>query len=61
MFSTGQLVFTFLFIIAFVAVMAWSYRKDIPLHRAYYPKVWIVALGIVLVIAFFAAITFWLH
>ena len=41
--------------------MIWSYRKDIPLHRTYYSKVWVVGLGIVIVIALFAAITFWLH
>ncbi len=41
--------------------MIWSYRKDIPLHKTYYNKVWVVALGIVLVIALFAVITFWLH
>ena len=50
-----------LFALAFVGAMIWSYRKDIPLHRTYYSKVWVVALGIILVITLFAAITFWLH
>ena len=45
----------------FTGVMIWSYRKDISLHKFYYKKVWVVALGIVLVISLFAAISFWLH
>lgn len=61
MFSKGQTIFALLFALAFVGIMIWSYRKDIPLHRTYYSKVWLVALGIFLVIALFAAITFWLH
>ena len=61
MFSKGQILFAALFALAFAGDMIWSYRKDIPLHKTYYNKVWVVALGIVLVIALFAAITFWLH
>jgi len=61
MFSKGQTIFAVLFALAFVGMMIWSYRKDIPLHKTYYNKVWLVALGIFLVIALFAAITFWLH
>ena len=61
MFSKGQTIFAVLFALTFVGIMIWSYRKDIPLHRTYYKKVWLVALGIFLVIALFAAITFWLH
>jgi hypothetical protein len=61
MFSKGQIIFAALFALCFVGIMIWSYRKDIPLHRTYYSKVWLVALGIFLVIALFAAITFWLH
>ena len=61
MFSRGQLIFAAVFAIAFAIVMVWSYRKDVNLHKIYYRKVWVVALGIILVIALFAAITFWLH
>ena len=61
MFSKGQIIFASLFALAFVAAMIWSYRKDIPLHKKYYNKVWAIGLGIVVVIALFAAITFWLH
>lgn len=61
MFSSGQKLFALFFIVVFVAVMIWSYRKDIYLHKIYYKKVWVVALGIVLVIASFAIIAFALH
>ena len=61
MFSVGQIIFAVLFALTFGGVMVWSYRKDVPLHKTYYNKVWVVALGILLVIAIFAAITFWLH
>ena len=61
MFSKGQLIFALIFAIAFIILMVWSYRKDVKLHQLYYKKVWIVALGIFLAIALFAAITFWLH
>jgi len=61
MFSSGQKLFALFFIIVFAVIMIWSYRKDIYLHKIYYKKVWVVALGIVLVIASFAIIAFALH
>lgn len=36
MFSRGQLIFAGFFIVAFVAMMIWSYRKDINLHKIHY-------------------------
>ena len=61
MFSKGQQLFALFFIISFVILLIWSYRKDIELHRKHYKKVWVVALGILAVIAAFAAVTFILH
>jgi hypothetical protein len=61
MFSSGQKLFALFFILVFVAVMIWSYRKDIYLHKIYYKRVWVVALGIIIVIASFAIIAFALH
>ena len=61
MFSSGQKLFALFFIIVFAAILIWSYRKDIYLHKIYYKKVWVVALGIALVITLFAAIAFFLH
>jgi hypothetical protein len=43
MFSKGQLIFAIFFFIAFVAVMIFSYRKDIKLHKQYYKgSLWIL-------------------
>lgn len=36
MFSTGQIIFGVLFFIVFAAVIFFSYRKDLKLHRKYY-------------------------
>ena len=61
MFSKGQLIFAAIFAFAFIIAMVWSYIKDIRLHRYYYNKVWVVAVGIFVVITLFAILTFWLH
>jgi len=36
MFSRGQLIFAGFFIVAFIALMIWSYRKDIKIHKIHY-------------------------
>jgi len=61
MFSKGQLIFAAVFAAIFIALMIWSYRKDIKLHKYYYKNVWIVAIGIFITVSFFAFLTFWLH
>lgn len=35
-FTPGRIVFTIFFIIAFVSLMIWSYRKDSGNHNRYY-------------------------
>ncbi|WP_166385780.1 MULTISPECIES: hypothetical protein [unclassified Polaribacter] len=56
-FTTGRIVFMILFLIAFVALMIYSYKKDIKNHQRYYKgtgkKVLIYSL---IVIAIFVAI-----
>jgi len=43
MFSTGQMIFALLFVIAFVIIMIFSYRKDKNLHKKYYKgSLWIL-------------------
>jgi uncharacterized membrane protein YoaK (UPF0700 family) len=43
MFSEGQFLFAIIFFIAFVAIMIFSYRKDIKLHKHYYKgSLWIL-------------------
>ena len=50
MFSTGQLIFAGLFIIAFVIIMIFSYRKDIRLHKKYYKGSIYVLIGFIIFI-----------
>jgi len=53
MFTTGQLTFALIFFISFVAVIIWTYRKDLKLHQKYYKgSIWVL-IGIFL---FFAAL-----
>ncbi|RIA09031.1 hypothetical protein OE09_0859 [Flavobacteriaceae bacterium MAR_2010_72] len=43
MFTKGQWIFGILFAIAFIAVMIYTYRKDLKLHRKYYKgSVWVL-------------------
>lgn len=50
MFSTGQLIFAGLFLIAFVIIMIFSYRKDIRLHTKYYKGSIYVLIGFIVFI-----------
>ena len=45
MFSTGQLIFAGLFVVAFVVLMVFSYRKDKTLHRKHYKGSLFILLG----------------
>ena len=47
MFSTGQIIFGIIFFIGFVIVIAWTYRKDIPLHKIYYKGSHWVLIGFI--------------
>ncbi|MEO1030598.1 hypothetical protein [Winogradskyella sp.] len=58
MFSTGQLIFAILFFIAFVIAIAYQYRKDKKVHKAYYKgTVWIL-IAFVGFIGMIAAVKF---
>ncbi|WP_300437004.1 hypothetical protein [Christiangramia sp.] len=50
MFSTGQLIFAGLFIVAFVIIIIYSYRKDIKLHKKYYKGSLYVLIGFIIFI-----------
>ena len=58
MFSTGQLIFAILFFVAFVIGVAYQYRKDKKVHKAYYKgTVWILIafvsfIGMIAVVKF---------
>ncbi len=50
-FTTGRIIFVIFFIIAFVSLMIFSYRKDIKTHKLYYKgsfKVLLFFVGFVL-------------
>lgn len=61
MFSTGQIYFALFFVIVFVLVLIWTYRKDLKLHKIHYKNAYVVALAALAVIAIFTMITFSLH
>ena len=61
MFSKGQLLFAVFFIIVFTIGMIWSYTKDKKHQKLYYNGILKVALILVLIIAAFATLTFWIH
>lgn len=50
MFSTGQLVFAGIFVVAFIILMIFSYRKDIQLHRKYYKGTIFILIGFIIFI-----------
>jgi len=50
MFSTGQLIFAVLFLVAFVVVMIFSYRKDKVTHQQFYKGNYKVLLAFLLFI-----------
>jgi membrane protein YdbS with pleckstrin-like domain len=48
--TTGHWIFAAFFMVAFIAFLIWSYRKDAAIHRMYYTKGARVLLVIVVVI-----------
>ncbi len=55
MFSSGQLLFILFFVIAFIAIMIFSYRKDAKLHkREYKGSKWVLIGFIGFVVILFA-------
>ncbi len=51
MFSTGQLTFVLFFVIAFVILIIFSYRKDASLHKREYKGAKWVLLGFIAFVA----------
>jgi hypothetical protein len=50
MFSTGQWVFAALFLVTFVIIMIFSYRKDILIHQKFYKGSYKVLIGFIVFI-----------
>ena len=58
-FTTGRIIFMIFFIISFITLMIYSYRKDLKIHQRYYKgavKKVVIYGG--LIIAVFVAIRF---
>ncbi len=54
MFSTGQLIFAIIFVVAFSIFMVISYRKDTKLHQKNYKgSVWVLISFVVFIIMLF--------
>ncbi|MGB7786359.1 MAG: hypothetical protein WBL27_09680 [Salinimicrobium sp.] len=51
MFTNGQLVFAGVFFIAFVAIIFYTYRKDLKLHRKYYRGTFVILIVFLLFVA----------
>ncbi|TYP70912.1 hypothetical protein BD809_11180 [Aquimarina intermedia] len=60
MFSSGQLLFAVCFVIAFIVIMIFAYRKDIRLHRKYYKGSLYILIGFVCFIAILFALKVYL-
>lgn len=57
MFTRGQLIFAGIFVVAFVSIMIWSYRKDIKNHQKYYKNTALkVGIWLIVAVALFSAI-----
>jgi cytochrome bd-type quinol oxidase subunit 1 len=57
MFTNGQLIFAGFFIVAFIILMIFSYRKDIKNHQKYYKNTALkVGIWLIVAVAIFSAI-----
>lgn len=60
MFSQGQWIFVGIFVIAFLAIMVFSYRKDRGLHRKHYKGSFYVLIGFLVFLALLFFIKYFL-
>jgi len=57
MFTKGQLIFAGFFVVAFIILMVFSYRKDIKNHQKYYKNTALkVGIWLIIAVAAFSAI-----
>lgn len=58
MFSKGQIIFGIIFFIVFSIIIAYTYRKDLKLHKKFYAgSIWVL-IAFIAFILFIAAIKF---
>lgn len=60
MFSQGQLIFAVCFLVAFIIVMIFSYRKDISTHQLFYKGNYKILIGFFAFIGFLFLIKMYL-
>jgi len=58
MFSTGQIIFSILFAIAFIILIVISYRKDLKLHKKHYKRSYLILIGFLFFVAALVAIKY---
>lgn len=56
MFTTGQWIFAAIFFVVFVAIIIFSYRKDLKLHRKYYKGSLYILVGFILFVLLLFAV-----
>ncbi len=61
MFSQGQWIFAGCFVVAFIILMIFSYRKDIKLHRKYYKGSLYILIGFIIFILLLFVLKTYLH
>ncbi len=58
MLSTGQIIFSILFVIAFAIIMVISYRKDVKLHKKHYKRSYLILIGFLVFVGLLVAIKY---
>ena len=61
MFSTGQLVFALLFVVAFTSIIVLMYRKDAKGHKIHYSGSYKILIGFILAIVALFLIKVFVH
>ncbi|MCK8521974.1 hypothetical protein M0D21_10375 [Aquimarina sp. D1M17] len=61
MFSQGQLIFAGCFVVAFILLMIFSYRKDRTLHSKYYKGSLFILIGFIIFIFVLFALKIYLQ
>ncbi|MDR6300531.1 hypothetical protein [Mesonia maritima] len=61
MFTDGQYIFAGFFVVLFIAIMIFSYRKDLKLHKKYYRGSLFILAGFLLFVAILFLIKTYLH
>ncbi|WP_121666479.1 hypothetical protein [Mesonia aquimarina] len=61
MFTDGQLIFAGFFVVVFIAIMIFSYRKDLKLHKKYYRGSLFILIGFIIFIALLFVLKTYLH